>query len=104
MMWLKWWAISTLALLAGCAGVGGTGQGREMAGYANPVNIIDTQRLYQMDRTIVQDPELIRDNDLSRIEVENLHLCEQTGWKPQIPLQKTLQDTLDFWRKCDHES
>lgn len=53
---------------------------------------------------VVQDPELIRDNDLSRIEVDNRRLCEQTGWKPQIPLQKTLQDTLDFWRKCDHES
>ena len=24
-----------------------------------------------------------------------------TGWRPQIPLQRTLRDTLDYWRRCE---
>ncbi len=29
----------------------------------------------------------------------NLRLKRATGWKPKIPLEKTLKDTLNFWRQ-----
>jgi GDP-4-dehydro-6-deoxy-D-mannose reductase len=29
----------------------------------------------------------------------NLRLKKATGWKPKIPLEKTLKDTLNFWRQ-----
>lgn len=29
----------------------------------------------------------------------NLKIRKATGWKPKIPIQKTLEDTLNFWRK-----
>ncbi|MGB6008697.1 M48 family metalloprotease [Castellaniella sp.] len=48
-----------LLLLAGCAGIPGTGKGKDVVGYDRQVNVIDTQYLHQMDRTMVGDPELI---------------------------------------------
>jgi len=24
-----------------------------------------------------------------------------TGWRPQIRLERTLHDTLDYWRRCE---
>ncbi len=29
----------------------------------------------------------------------NSRIRRTTGWKPKIPLEKTLEDTLDFWRR-----
>jgi GDP-4-dehydro-6-deoxy-D-mannose reductase len=29
----------------------------------------------------------------------NSKIRKVTGWKPKIPLRKTLQDTLNFWRE-----
>lgn len=60
-------------MLAGCAGIAGTGAGKEMAGYQNPVNIIDNQRLHQMDRTIVQDQDLIAYVEGIRKRLEQAH-------------------------------
>lgn len=69
----RWLTIFAVTLLSGCAGIGGTGQGKEMAGYENPVNIIDTQRLYQMDRTIVQDQAVIEYVERIRKRLETAH-------------------------------
>lgn len=51
-------ALLLLLALAGCAGIPGTGKGKEIAGYDRQVNVIDTQYLHQMDRTMVGDPAL----------------------------------------------
>lgn len=37
----------------------------------------------------IDDPELVCD----ATKINNL-----TGWKPEIPIEKTLKDTLDYWR------
>jgi len=66
-------ALTAILMLGGCAGIAGTGAGKQMAGYENPVNIIDTQRLHQMDRTIVQDPELIGYVEGIRKRLEQAH-------------------------------
>lgn len=53
---------------------------------------------------VEQDPNLVRSNDLSRIEVDNRMLRERTGWSPRIPLSQTLEDTLNYWRNHYHET
>jgi GDP-4-dehydro-6-deoxy-D-mannose reductase len=30
---------------------------------------------------------------------DNSKIRKATGWEPKIPLEKTLKDTLDFWRE-----
>ncbi|MDS1139764.1 M48 family metalloprotease [Pusillimonas sp. SM2304] len=67
------WALAAASVLAGCAGIAGTGAGKQMAGYENPVNIIDTQRLHQMDRTMVQDLALIGYVEDIRKRLEQAH-------------------------------
>lgn len=48
-----------LLVLSGCAGIPGTGKGKDIEGYDRQVNVIDTQYLHQMDRTMVGDAGLI---------------------------------------------
>jgi GDP-4-dehydro-6-deoxy-D-mannose reductase len=35
------------------------------------------------------------------MEIRGTHdkLTEATGWMPEIPLEQTLRDTLDWWRE-----
>ena len=45
------------------------------------------------------DQEKIRPVDVAIIEadISKIHAC--TGWEPQITLEQTLSETLDYWRK-----
>jgi GDP-4-dehydro-6-deoxy-D-mannose reductase len=54
---------------------------------------------------IVQDPALFRPTDAPLLVGDRSRLTEETGWTPQIPLEKTVDDLLDYWRdrvKRDH--
>lgn len=44
------------------------------------------------------DPNKIRPVDVPIIEADITKLHELTGWKPQIELEQTIRDTLDYWR------
>lgn len=44
------------------------------------------------------DPAKIRPVDVPIIEADITRLHELTGWEPQIPLEQTIQETLDYWR------
>lgn len=44
------------------------------------------------------DPNKIRPVDVPIIEADITKLHELTGWQPQIPLEQTIKETLDFWR------
>ena len=44
------------------------------------------------------DPAKIRPNDIPRIVASIAKLGDTTGWRPEIPLRRTLGDLLDFWR------
>lgn len=44
------------------------------------------------------DPNKLRPVDVPIIEADITKLNELTGWKPEIPLQQTIQETLDYWR------
>lgn len=45
------------------------------------------------------DPSRLRPSDIPDIYSDNTKIESQTGWTPQIPLAKTLEDTLNYWRE-----
>ncbi len=50
---------------------------------------------------VFQDPELIRPSDEPVIAGDNRKFVKDTGWKPIVPLEKTVKDMLAFWRKYE---
>lgn len=44
------------------------------------------------------DPERLRANELMEITGSRDKLTAATGWRPEIPLDRTLGETLDWWR------
>ena len=45
------------------------------------------------------DPKLVRPIDIP-VQICNSQKCRKlTGWKPEIPIEKTLQDLLEYWKK-----
>ncbi|MCX6694994.1 MAG: GDP-mannose 4,6-dehydratase [Candidatus Altiarchaeota archaeon] len=44
------------------------------------------------------DPAKIRPTDEPIIMGDNSKFTKKTGWKPKIPIDKTLEDMLDYWR------
>jgi GDP-4-dehydro-6-deoxy-D-mannose reductase len=45
------------------------------------------------------DPGLLRPNEVMEIVGSHERLSRATGWAPEVPLDQTLADTLDWWRK-----
>ncbi len=43
-------------------------------------------------------PERMRPSDVELLLADAGKFSALTGWKPEIPLEKTLADTLDYWR------
>jgi GDP-4-dehydro-6-deoxy-D-mannose reductase len=50
------------------------------------------------DLELVTDPDLVRPVDLPVLRGDGSRLASATGWKPEIPLDQTLVDILEFWR------
>jgi GDP-4-dehydro-6-deoxy-D-mannose reductase len=48
--------------------------------------------------TVTQDPARMRPSDIPLIVADCTRLHAATGWQPQWPLDRTLQDTLGYWR------
>jgi len=46
------------------------------------------------------DKGRLRPSDVPLLQGDNSLFCGDTGWKPEIPMEKTLSDLLDFWRSC----
>jgi GDP-4-dehydro-6-deoxy-D-mannose reductase len=44
------------------------------------------------------DPGLLREHEVMEIRGSHDKLTGATGWQPAIPLERTLADTLDWWR------
>jgi len=47
---------------------------------------------------IVLDPERLRPVDVPVLLGSNEKITAATGWAPEIPLEQTLADVLDWWR------
>jgi GDP-4-dehydro-6-deoxy-D-mannose reductase len=45
------------------------------------------------------DPARLRAHDARTMRGSHDHLTEATGWRPEIPLDQTVRDTLDWWRE-----
>lgn len=48
---------------------------------------------------IREDAALLRPLDIPELVADASRLARQTGWVPQIPLERTLSDLLDYWRE-----
>ena len=47
---------------------------------------------------ITQDPARFRQNDTPMVLGDRSRVQSDTGWTPQIPLEKTVDDLLSYWR------
>ncbi len=45
------------------------------------------------------DPKKLRPSDEPLILGDNTKIKKDCGWRPKIPIEKTLEDTLSYWRK-----
>ena len=52
-----------------------------------------------IDIEVRQDPDRMRPSDVEVLRADNSKFCNLTGWKPEIPLEKTLEDLLNYWRE-----
>ncbi|MBI4744407.1 MAG: GDP-mannose 4,6-dehydratase [Actinobacteria bacterium] len=48
---------------------------------------------------VKQDPERMRPSDVEILVGDASKFKEKTGWKAEIPFEKTLADLLDYWRE-----
>ncbi len=48
---------------------------------------------------VVHDPDRMRPSDLSHLVGDPARLEEATGWRPEISLERTLEDLLSWWRE-----
>lgn len=56
-------------------------------------------KLSKVKVEIKQDPTRLRPSDVPMLVGDNSKFCKQTGWKPEIPFEKTLEDLLNYWRE-----
>ena len=49
--------------------------------------------------SVVQDPARMRPSDVQLLLGNFSKFHHKTGWKPEIPFEKTMKDLLDYWRK-----
>lgn len=45
------------------------------------------------------DRERLRPSDVPLLQGDNSTFRRDTGWKPEIPMEKTLSDLIEFWRE-----
>ncbi|MYB76655.1 MAG: GDP-mannose 4,6-dehydratase [Chloroflexi bacterium] len=55
-------------------------------------------RLARVNIEVKTDPALFRPGDLPVLQSDPRAFQEQTGWRAAIPLEQTLEDTLNYWR------
>ncbi|MBI2621311.1 MAG: GDP-mannose 4,6-dehydratase [Candidatus Levybacteria bacterium] len=48
--------------------------------------------------SVETEPALLKHSDDRELLCDFSRFEKLTGWKPEIPIEKTLQDTLDYWR------
>lgn len=54
--------------------------------------------LSKVNITIDVDTSLLRPSETLNLVCDSTKFREQTGWKPELQLDQTLKETLDYWR------
>jgi GDP-4-dehydro-6-deoxy-D-mannose reductase len=74
------------------------------SGVATPVrDLVELMRSKaRVPIAIGQNPALLRPNDTPIVLGDHAKLTRDTGWSPQIPLEKTVEDLLVYWRHEQH--
>jgi GDP-4-dehydro-6-deoxy-D-mannose reductase len=49
--------------------------------------------------TVTQDPSRMRPSEVPILVGDNSKFVGKTGWKPEIPFEKTMEDLLNYWRE-----
>jgi GDP-4-dehydro-6-deoxy-D-mannose reductase len=49
---------------------------------------------------IQPDPDRFRPNDTPLLLGDRTRITEATGWEPRVPIEQTLRDLLDYWRRA----
>lgn len=64
--------------------------------------ILDILLSYSETNIIVEkDPELMRPGEIPELLCDNSKLRLVTGWIPEISIETTLKDILDYWRRVE---
>lgn len=71
----------------------GSGKSHDMKTLLNMLLALSNKKI-----TVNSDPEKFKPSSIFDIYCDFTKLNSLTGWKPEIPIEKTLQDTLDYWR------
>lgn len=71
----------------------GTGTSYKILDILNKLVLMSSSKI-----KIEKDDSLIRPNDNPELICNSNKFITLTGWKPQISIDKTLKDTLDYWR------
>jgi len=61
--------------------------------------VAEFELLCKVKVKIHTDPARCRVNEITCIVGDRRKIENETGWKPEIPLQTTLRDLLDYWRQ-----
>ena len=56
-----------------------------------------------VDLLIETDPALMRPSDTPILLGDSTKLRTDTGWHPEIPFERTLDDLLNYWRRATRE-
>jgi GDP-4-dehydro-6-deoxy-D-mannose reductase len=84
-----------LALECAPAGAYNVCSGRTMS----VAGVLDSfERLASVPVERYKDPELLRIPEVMEICGSHDKLTEATGWRPHVPLETTISETLDYWR------
>lgn len=54
--------------------------------------------LSEVEVTVEIDPDRLRPSDVEVLRGDASKFRAETGWEPEIPLERTLADLLEFWR------
>lgn len=54
-----------------------------------------------VDIKVEVDPAKLRPVDVPIIEADTSKVHAATGWQPEIPLEQTIRETLEFWRESN---
>jgi len=60
--------------------------------------------LSEVPITVEPDPARLRPSDVPEIVADCTRFRSRTGWRAEIPLERSLKDILDYWRKSIRSS